>query len=103
MARGGDEAGLRDIGVVGLGLGALELGIEPRQLAGALAHAALQRGVGPLERLGRLHARRDVGEGGDEAAVRHAVRAHLDDEAALGEAFQERLRRRGVIADAFGD
>ena len=38
----------------------------------------LQRLVGALQRLGRLHARRDVGEGGDDAAVRHAVGAHLD-------------------------
>ena len=33
VARGGDEARLGDVGVVGLGLGALERGVEPRQLA----------------------------------------------------------------------
>ncbi len=77
VARGGDEARLGDIGVVGFGLGALELGIEPRQFAGALAHAALQRRIGALQRLRRLHARRDVGEGRDQAAVGHAVRRAL--------------------------
>ena len=51
----------------------------------------LQRRVGALQRFGRLDARRDVGEGGDDAAVRHAVGAHLDHEAALGEALEERL------------
>ena len=62
VARGGEEARLGDVGVLGFGLGAPELGVEPGQFLGALAHAALQRRVGALQRLGRLHARRDVGE-----------------------------------------
>ena len=33
VARGGEEARLGDVGLVGLGLGALKLGVEPRQLA----------------------------------------------------------------------
>ena len=81
-------------------LGALELGVEPRQLLGALAHAALERLIGALERLGRLHARRDVGEGRDQAAVGHAVGAHLDHQAALGKALEERLASRRVAGDA---
>ena len=103
VARRGDEARLRDVGVVGFGLGALELGIEPGQLAGALAHAALQRRIGALQRLRRLHARGDVGEGRDQAAVGHAVGAHFDHQAALGEAFEERLGLGGVFGDALGD
>ena len=93
-----EELGLGDIGVVGLALGARERGVEPRQLLGALVHAPLQRLVGALERLGGFDARRDVGEGGDDAAVRHAVGAHLDHQAALGEALAgtARCRRRSA-------
>ena len=40
---------------------------------GALAHPPLQRFVGALERLRGLDARRDVGEGRDDAAVRHRL------------------------------
>ena len=100
VAGGGEEPGLGDVGLVGFGLGAAELGVEPRQLLGALAHAALERLVGALQRLGRLHARRDVGEGGDDAAVGHAVGAHLDHQAALGEALEERLAVGDIARDA---
>ena len=47
---------LRDVGLVGLGLGAGQLLVEARQLLGALAHALLQRLVGALQRLLRLDA-----------------------------------------------
>ena len=57
---------------------------------GALGHPAFQR-------LGGFEARRDVGEGGDDAAVRHPVGAHFDHEPALGKPLQERLGR-GRIA-----
>ena len=103
MAGGGDEARLRDVGVIGFGLGAAKLGVEPRQFAGALAHAALQRGVGAFKRFGGLHARRNVGEGRDQTAVGHTAGAHLDHQPALGEALEERLGLRGVAGDARGD
>ena len=103
VARGGDEPGLGDIGVVGFRLGALELGIEPRQFAGALAHAPLQRRIGALQRFGRLHARRDVGKSRHQAAVGHAVRPHLDHQGAFGEALEEGLDLGGVFGDALGD
>src|ERR1700728_344132 len=102
VARGGDETRLRGVGFVRLGLGALKFGIEPRQLPGALAHAALQRGIGALERFGRLYARRDVGEGRNQAAIGHAVGANLDDQAAFGEAFEEGLAFAGVFGNALG-
>ena len=73
MARRGDETGLRHIGLVGFGLSAFELGVEPGQLLGALAHATLQRGIGALQGLGRLHARGDVGERRHQAAVGHVI------------------------------
>ena len=91
MARRRDEPRLRHVGVIGFRLRALELGIEPGEFAGALAHAALQRRIGALQRFGRLHGRRDVGKGRDQAAVRHAVRTHFDHQAAFGETFEERL------------
>ena len=70
------------------------------QLLGALLHAAFERFVRAFELLRRLHARRDVGEGRDDAAVRHAVRAHLHDQVALGEALEERLAAGDVARDA---
>ena len=91
VAGGGEEARLGDVGLLGVGLGAAELGVEPGELGGALAHAHFQRGVGALQRFGGDDARRDVGDGGDDAAVRHAVGADLDDQAAIGEALEERL------------
>ena len=77
--------------------------VEPRQFPGALAHAALQRGVGALQRLGGLHARRDVGERRDQAAVGHAVGAHFDHQPAFGEALEERLGLGRVSGDPLGD
>ena len=103
MARRRDEPRLRHVGVIGFRLRALELGIEPGEFAGALAHAALQRRIGALQRFGRLHARRDVGKGRDQAAVRHAVRTHFDHQAAFGEAFEERLGFATIFGDALGD
>ena len=62
-------------------------------------HAPLQRFVGALQRFGGFDARGDVGEGGDDAAVRHAVGAHLDHHAGLGEALEERLVAGDVALD----
>ena len=101
VARGGEEPGLGDIGLLGLALGAAELGIEAGQLLGALLHPALERFVGAFELFGRLHARRDIGEGRDDAAVRHRVGAHLHDQIALGEAFEERLAARDIAREPF--
>ena len=97
MARRRQELGLGNIGGVGLAFGARQRGVEQGEFLGALAHAPLQRLVGPLQRLGRLDARGDVGEGGHDAAVRHAVGAHLDHHA-LGEALEERLAAGDVYA-----
>ena len=71
VARGGEEARLGDVRLLGLALGARQRGVQPGQLLGALLDAPLEVLVGALERLGGLDARRDVGRGGDEAAVRH--------------------------------
>ncbi len=99
VARRREEFGLGDIGVVGFALGARQGGIQPREFLGALAHAPLERFVGALQRFGRLHAGGDVGEGGDDAAVRHMVGAHLDHHAGLGEALEERLAAGDVALD----
>ena len=96
VARGRQKPRLGNIGVVGLGLGADQLGIEPLELAGALAHAALERRVGALQRLRGGDARGDVGERGHDAGARHRVAAHLDHQPALGKALQERLVGGGV-------
>ena len=101
VARRGEEPGLGDVGLLGLAFGAAELGVEPRQFLGALLHAALQRFVGALELFRRLHARRDVGEGRDDAAVRHRVCAHLHDQVALGEALEERLAAGDIAREPF--
>ena len=103
VARRGEELGLGNIGGVGLALGAGERGVEPRQLLGALLHAPLQRLVGALQRFGRFDAGGDVGEGGDDAAVRHAVGAHLDHQPRLGETLQERLGAGDVKIDLLAD
>ena len=99
VARGGEKPGLGDIGLVGVGLGAAELGVQPGELGGAFAHAHFQRGVGALQRFGGDHARRDVGRGGDDAAVRHAVGADLDDQAAVDETLEERLAVGHVVVE----
>ena len=99
VARRGEEFGLGNIGLVGLALGARQRHVEAGEFLGALLHAAFERFVGALERLGRLHAGRDVGEGGDDAAVRHMVGAHLDHHAGLREAFEERFAAGDVALD----
>ena len=99
MAGGGEKFGLGNIGGVGLALGAGERHVEQCQFLGALAHAPLQRFVGALERLGGFDARRDVGEGGDDAAIRHVVGAHLDHHAGLGEALHEQFLAGDVALD----
>ena len=100
VARGRQKPRLGNVGVVGLGLGADQLGIESLELAGALAHATLERSVGALQRFRGNDARGDVGERGHDAGARHRVGAHLDHRPALGKALQERLRwrRRSVRA-----
>ena len=94
VAGGGDEAGLAEIGGLGLGAARLELG-------GALDHALLQRlgrlaelAVAFAQRLGGAHARRHVVAGGDEAAAGQRIEPELDDAAAAGRDLV-RLRRLG--------
>ena len=43
--------------------------------------------------------RRDVGRGGDDAAVRHVVGAHLDHQPAIGEALEERFVVGDVVRE----
>ena len=100
VARGGEEARLGKVRFLGLALGARERGVEPGQLLGALLDAPLEVLVGALQRLGGLDARRDVGRGGDEPAVRHVVGADLDHQPALGEALLDRLRAGEIARDA---
>ena len=52
VARGGEKARLRDIGFLRVGLGAHELGVQPRQLGRALAHALAPAPPPPLRRSG---------------------------------------------------
>src|SRR3984885_1299744 len=103
VAGGGDESRFGDVGFVGFGLGAFGLRVEAREFAGALAHAAFQRRIGAFQRLRRLHAWGDVGEGRHQAAVGHAVRAHFDHQATFGKAFEERLAFGRISGDALGD
>ncbi|BAM86795.1 hypothetical protein S58_07820 [Bradyrhizobium oligotrophicum S58] len=91
-----EEARLGDVGILGGALGHRQLRVQPGQLLGAVAHALFQRGIGALQRLGGLERRRHVGEGDDEAAIRHAVGADLDHHVAVGEAFEIGLALSGV-------
>ena len=99
VARRGEELGFGNIGGVGFALGERQRGIEPGEFLGAFMHAMFERLVGALQRFGRCHAGRDVGEGGDDAAVGHVVGAYLDHHAGLGEAFEERLAAGDVALD----
>ena len=101
MAGGGEEMRLGDIGLVRLGLGASQRGVEAGEFLGALPHAPLQGLVGALQGLGGLDARSDVGERRHQAAVRHAIGAHLHDKTAI--AFEDRSNPGYVSRDALGD
>jgi len=103
VACGGQEAGLGDIGLVGFALGAPQFLVQASQFLGALVHAPFQGLVGLLKRLGRGHARGDIGQRGDDAAVRHGVGADFDDQTALAEPLEKWLRVRDVAHQAFGD
>ena len=103
VAGGGEELGLADVGVVGLGLGARQLGVEAGQFLGALAHPALQSLVGARQRLGRADAFGDVGPGGDDAAVRHRRGAHFDHRIGGGEALVVGLHPPHQAVDAVLD
>ena len=100
VARGGEEARLGDVGFLGLALGARQRVVEARQLLGALLDAPFEIFVGALQRLGGFDARRHVGRGRDQAAVRHVVGADFDHQSALGEALADRLGAREVARDA---
>src|SRR5262249_538091 len=52
---------------------------------------------GPGKRFSCCDARRDVRERGDYAALRHAIDAYLDNEAAIGKALQEWLQIGRVV------
>ncbi len=96
MARRRQEARLRDAGVLGGTLGERQFRIQSRQLLGAVAHALFQRGVGALQRLGRLEGRRDVGKGDDKTAAGHPVGAHLDHHVPIGQTLQIGLALGGI-------
>ena len=101
VARGGQEAGLGDIG---LSASPLARPSSVLRRVSSSVRSCTRRSSDSFARFelfGRLHARRDVGEGGDDAAVRHGVGAHLHDQIALGEALQERLAADDIARDAF--
>jgi len=99
MAGGGDEFGFRQVGFVGLALGKPQRDVQARELLGALAHAALERLVGALQRLRRFDTGGDVSESSDDAAIGHMVGTDLNHLARLGEAFEERLAAGHVALD----
>ena len=86
VARRGEEARLRDVRLVGLGLGTGELLVQSRQFLGALADALLQGLVRAPAFLLRGDGVGDVRVGRDEAAVGELVRADLDGVARRDEA-----------------
>ena len=77
VAGGGEEARLGKVRLLRRGLGAGEFAVEPFELGGALAHAALQPLVGCGEVFFGQRRLGDVGVGGDDAAVGQARRADL--------------------------
>ena len=85
----------------GLALGTAELGVKARQFFRALPYPPLQGLIGAFELLRRFDARRDVGEGRDDASVRHRVRAHLHDQIAFGETLQKWLAAGDVTRKPF--
>src|SRR5262249_28356169 len=60
-----------------------------------------RRFVGALKPLRRFHARGNVGEGRDDAAVRHGVRTHLHHQIALIKTLQKRLAACDVTGKPF--
>ena len=78
MTGGGQKAGLRQVRIFGDGFGFRQLAVQAHQFLGAFAHALLQRLVGGLQRLLRLHRLRHVRIGGDEPAVRHGRGAYFN-------------------------
>ena len=99
VARRSEEAGLGDVRLFGLALGAAELRIEASQFFGALLHPPLQRLIGALELLRGLHAGSNVRKSRDDATVRHRIGTHFHDQVALGEALQKRLAAVDVTAE----
>src|SRR5262249_20198139 len=59
----------------------------------------LQRLIGALEFLRRLHAGSDIGKRRDDAAIRHRIGPHLHDQVVLGKALQKRLAVVDVAAE----
>ena len=96
VACGSEKSRLGDAGVFGRALRLRQLGIQPGQLLGAVAHPLFQRRIGALQRFGRLERGRDVSEGDDEAAAGHAVGQDLDHHVAVGQALEIRLAVGGV-------
>ncbi|MNT11023.1 hypothetical protein D3C72_1458810 [compost metagenome] len=79
MAGGGEKACLADIRLVGGGSCLRQFAVDACKLNGSLRHALLQRFVCLFQRLIARHPLGDIGEGGDDAFVRHGVGAHFDD------------------------
>ena len=103
VAGGGEEARLRDVGLVGFGLGGGERRVEARQLLGALAHALLEQLVGAGARILGRHRVGDVRVGGDEAAVGQLVGADLDHPSCRLQAQALRLAVVGEAVQTLGD
>ena len=86
---------LGNIGGLGFAFGMRERSVEASQFLGSFPHAPFQCFIRPLEGLGRLNAGGNVGERGDDAAVRHSVCADFDHHALRG-SRQERLAAGNV-------
>ena len=102
VAGSGEEAGLADIRLVGAGAGFGQFMVDPGQFAGAFGNALLQRFVRLFQRLVGGDALGDVGEGGDDALVRHGVGTHLDDRLAAVQHQRKRFVEGLEVAHHMG-
>ncbi len=78
VADGGEEAGFRLVGRLGIALGFGERDVELRQFLGAFADPLLEPFVRLGQRLFGFAERGNVGETHDKSAARHRVADQLD-------------------------
>ena len=98
MARRRDEARLRQVRRLGLGLGGGQLPVEARELRGALGHPAFERFVHPLQLLRCQHAFGGVDHGDHHAAIRHRAGAELEHVPGVAAPLAEHLMRERDLA-----
>ena len=95
VRRGGQEPGLRRVGVLGFGLGLLQCGHGLLQFRGAVRHALLEQGLGLDEFAFDDLGVGDVRVGRYVAAAGHGLAADLDD-LAVDEVALILVRRAGT-------